>query len=57
VETVRTFENALHEFMDNQRPQLGKMILEKGQIDDEVKAALNEALTDFKAGFVETHKK
>jgi F-type H+-transporting ATPase subunit alpha len=57
VEAVRPFERGLHEFMDNQRPQLGKLILEKGQIDDEVKAALNEAIADFKAGFVETHKK
>ncbi len=57
VEVVRPFEKALHQFMDNQRPQLGKLILQKGQLDDEVKAALNEALTDFKAGFVEAHKK
>ena len=56
IEAIRPFEIALHDFMDNQRPQLGKLILEKGQIDDEVKAALNEAIADFKAGFVETKK-
>jgi F-type H+-transporting ATPase subunit alpha len=57
IEEVRPFERALHQFMDNQRPKLGKMILEKRQIDDELKAALNEAITDFKVGFTEARKK
>jgi len=43
--------------MDNQRPQIGQMILEKKQVDDEVRAALNEALGDFKAKFMESMKK
>ena len=57
IEALRPFEKALHDFMDNQRPKLGKLILEKGQIDDEVKAALIEAISDFKTAFVETYKK
>ena len=57
VEAVRPFELGLYEFMDNQRPQLGNLILQKGQIDEEVKSALSEALGDYKAGFVESRKK
>jgi F-type H+-transporting ATPase subunit alpha len=56
VAAVRKFEDGLYQFMDNQRPQIGKLILQKQQLDDEVKAALNEALTDFKASFVESMK-
>ena len=57
VDAVRPFEKALHQFMDTERPGLGKLILEKGQVTDEVKAALNEALSDFKASYMETYKK
>jgi F-type H+-transporting ATPase subunit alpha len=56
VSAVRKFEDGLYQFMDNQRPQVGKLILQKQQLDDEVKAALKEALTDFKASFVESMK-
>jgi len=53
VSECRRFEQELYNFMDNQRPQIGQMILEKKQVDDEVRAALNEALGDFKAKFME----
>ena len=57
VDAIRQFERGLYDFMDNQRPQVGKLIAEKGQINDEVKSALNEALNDYKAGFVDSRKK
>jgi len=56
VAAVRKFEDGLYQFMDNQRPQLGKLILQKRQLDDEVKQVLTEALTDFKSSFVESMK-
>jgi len=56
VSEVRKFEEGLYQFMDNQRPQLGSLILEKRQLDDSVKAAINEALTDFKTAFLESGK-
>jgi F-type H+-transporting ATPase subunit alpha len=57
IDAARKFEEGLHQFMDNQRPQLGKMILQKAQIDDELRKAMNEALSDYKATFMETYKK
>ncbi|MCI0412852.1 F0F1 ATP synthase subunit alpha [bacterium] len=57
IEAARKFEDGLHQFLDNQRPQLGKMLLQKKQIDDELRKAMNEALGDYKATFVETYKK
>ena len=57
IDAVRKFEEGLHQFLDNQRPQLGKTLLQKAQIDDELRKSINEALSDYKATFVETHKK
>ena len=56
VPAVRKFELGLYQFMDNQRPKIGKLILEKRQVDDEVKAALTEGLNDYKASFLESLK-
>jgi F-type H+/Na+-transporting ATPase subunit alpha len=57
VSDGRTFEMELYKFIDNQRPQVSKLIATKKALDDEVKNALKEALDDFKAKFVEDHKK
>ena len=35
-------------FMDSRHPEVGKAILEKKQLDDEVKGLLNKALAEFK---------
>lgn len=56
VASGRKFEKELYGFIDNQRPQLAKMIRDKGQLDDELKTALHEALGDFKARFLEENK-
>jgi F-type H+-transporting ATPase subunit alpha len=57
VGSVREFEAGLYQFMDNRRPKVGKLILQKRQLDDEVKAELKEALSDYKASFMESLKK
>jgi F-type H+/Na+-transporting ATPase subunit alpha len=57
VSAIRKFEEGLYQFMDHQRPQVGKLILEKRQLDDQVKASINEALADYKAAFAESTRK
>lgn len=53
VDIGRKFESELYKFVDNQRPQVLKLLSEKQQLSDEAKETLNEALTDFKMKFVE----
>ncbi|HSP07543.1 MAG TPA: F0F1 ATP synthase subunit alpha [Acidobacteriota bacterium] len=48
------FESELYRFMENERPQVLKLIATKKAIDDEVKKVINETLKDFKMKFVET---
>lgn len=57
VSEGRVFEAELYKFLDNQRPQVCKLVMQKRQMDDEVKKAVTEALNDFKAKFVEEKKK
>jgi F-type H+/Na+-transporting ATPase subunit alpha len=57
VSEAGAFEKELYRFLDNQRPQVGGLILQKKQLDDEVKKNLKEVLDDFKAQFVEARKK
>lgn len=57
VSDGRKFEVELYRFMDNQRPQISRLILQKKQMDDEVKKVVNEALSDFKAKFLEDKQK
>jgi F-type H+-transporting ATPase subunit alpha len=53
VDAGRKFEAELYKFVENQRPQVLKLLSEKRELSDEVKTALNEALKDFKIKFVE----
>lgn len=57
VSDGRVFEAELYKFLDNQRPQVSKLIMTKRTIDDEVKKVITEALNDFKARFAEDRKK
>ncbi|HEY4492481.1 MAG TPA: F0F1 ATP synthase subunit alpha, partial [Acidobacteriota bacterium] len=57
VEAGRKFEKELYSFIDNQRPQVAKLVAERREVNDEVKATLHEALKDFKMRFVEDLKK
>ncbi len=51
VDQVGRYMKELGEFMDARHPEVGKAILEKKQLDDEVKALLGKALAEFKELF------
>ena len=51
VEQVVRYMAELTEFMDTQRPDVGRLVLEKRELNDEVKATLNKALTEFRDVF------
>jgi F-type H+-transporting ATPase subunit alpha len=44
----------LVEFLDTRHPEIGKKIVEKKQLDDEVRKALDAALAEFKDLFQPT---
>src|SRR5437870_5538949 len=47
VEIVREYETALYQFLDTRKSQLLSSVREKKQLDDAVKADLNQALEEF----------
>ncbi|HUB06471.1 MAG TPA: F0F1 ATP synthase subunit alpha, partial [Myxococcales bacterium] len=48
VDQVGRYMRELVEFMDGRHPEVGKAILEKKQLDDQVKGLLDKALTEFR---------
>ena len=56
VEDCLAFEAALHEFMDNSYPSVGRALVEKRQIDDPLRADLRKMLDEFKAKFMAERK-
>ena len=52
VEDCRPFEQGLYQFLDHSFPTLGKRILEKKQLDDELRTEIRTAIEEFKAKFV-----
>jgi F-type H+-transporting ATPase subunit alpha len=56
VEQVRAFETGLYQFLDTRRSQLLASLAEKKQIDDQVKADLNQALKEFGDTFAAARK-
>jgi F-type H+-transporting ATPase subunit alpha len=52
VEDCRPFEQGLYQFLDNSFPTLGKKIMEKKQLDDELRTEIRTAIEEFKAKFV-----
>ena len=52
VEDVRKFEEDFLEYMDTQHRELGKEILAKKVLNDEIKKELEEAITEFKKIFL-----
>ncbi len=56
VEHVRGYETELYEFLDARKPQLLSNLAQKKQIDDGLKAELNETLKEFGATFAAGHK-
>ena len=51
VSDVRAFEQELNAYLDSRAPQVLRGIVEKKQLDDEIKAALNAAVKDFATEF------
>ena len=47
VDQVSAFETGLFQFLDTRRSQLLASLAEKKQIDDQIKADLNQALKEF----------
>jgi F-type H+-transporting ATPase subunit alpha len=56
VEHVRAYEIELSKFLETRRPQVLSTLAEKKQIDDGLKAALNDALQEFGASFAAAQK-
>ncbi|MCM2323135.1 MAG: F0F1 ATP synthase subunit alpha [Oligoflexia bacterium] len=52
VDRIGAYERQLHEFMSTKRPEVLKEILEKGKLDDALKAKLDQALQEFEKVFV-----
>ena len=52
VQDCRPFEQGLYQFLDDSFPTLGTRILEKKQLDDELRAEVRKAVEEFKAKFV-----
>jgi len=48
VESIQAFEEALYEHMDTHHPQIGKELVEKGELSKENESALISALEEFK---------
>jgi F-type H+-transporting ATPase subunit alpha len=56
VENVREFEIGLYQFLESRKPQLLSSLAEKKQIDDAVKADLNQSLKEFGDQFAAARK-
>jgi len=52
VEDCHAFEQGLYQFLDNSFPTLGKKIMEKKQLDDELRGEISRAIEEFKTKFV-----
>jgi F-type H+-transporting ATPase subunit alpha len=52
VPQIREFEKSFLEYMDTHRSEVGKSILEKKELTDDIKAALTAAIKDFKKTFL-----
>ena len=52
VEDIRKFEKEFLEYMNTQYREVGKSIIEKKVLDDEIKSSLETAITEFKKIFL-----
>jgi len=55
VESVGAFEDEIYESLEGQENSVLAQILEKKALDDELTAAIEKTLTDFKKRFIERH--
>ena len=51
VSDIRAFETGLYQFIETRKPEVFRGIAEKKQLDDQLKAALTDAVKDFAATF------
>jgi len=51
VASLKRYEAELFRFVENRSPEVFKQILEKKQLDDQVRATVNRALDEFKGTF------
>ena len=57
VDAILRFEKELDRFIDAKKPEIGKELLEKKEISEELGKGIDAALTEFKEGFfVETEE-
>jgi F-type H+-transporting ATPase subunit alpha len=56
VEDVREYEIELYQFLDTRRPQMLAALRDQKQIDDQIKADLNDALKEFGQTFAAARK-
>ncbi len=56
VEQCRHFEAELYKFFENSKPGILQTIREKKNLDDDLKAQIKTALTEFKERFVRENK-
>jgi F-type H+-transporting ATPase subunit alpha len=56
VEHVREYESDLYKFLDTRRSQLLSSLREKRQIDDQIRAELDQSLKEFGASFAAARK-
>jgi F-type H+/Na+-transporting ATPase subunit alpha len=52
VSKIRVFEKSFLEYMDTHKEEVGKAILDKKELTDDVKNALSEAIKEFKKVFL-----
>jgi F-type H+-transporting ATPase subunit alpha len=51
ISDLKRYEEALYEFMESAHPEIGREVLEKKVLDDEITGKLKDALTEFKDRF------
>ena len=51
ISELKQYETELYEFMESVHPEVGREILEKKKLDDEITGKLKDALTEFKDRF------
>jgi F-type H+-transporting ATPase subunit alpha len=56
VEQIRAFEQELYKYLDSQKSGILKQIVEKKQLDDNLRNEIKAALTEFKQNFVADHQ-
>jgi F-type H+/Na+-transporting ATPase subunit alpha len=56
VEDLLAFEKGLYDFLDSSYPTLGKTLVEKRELNDELRAQMRKALEEYKAKFLAEKK-